>query len=109
MSIINRCRIDAYEDTLYAHSLRQFYRNSYVTGTVDFIFLNAAAVFHKCKLVDRKANKNQKNMVTAQGRTDPNQATGSSIQFCDIIASPNVEPVENEFKTYIGRPRKEYS
>ncbi|KAF3672484.1 Pectinesterase 2.1 [Capsicum annuum] len=109
MSVINRCRIDAYQDTLYAHSLRQFYRDSYVTGTVDFIFGNAAVVFQKCKLVARKPDKNQKNMVTAQGRTDPNQATGTSIQFCDIIASPDLEPVENEFKTYLGRPWKEYS
>lgn len=109
MSVINRCRIDAYQDTLYAHSLRQFYRDSYVTGTVDFIFGNAAVVFQKCQLVARKPDKNQKNMVTAQGRTDPNQATGTSIQFCDIIASPDLEPVENEFKTYLGRPWKEYS
>jgi len=48
-------------------------------------------------------------MVTAQGRTDPNQATGTSIQLCDIIASPDLEPVVNEFKTYLGRPWKEYS
>ncbi|XP_060187559.1 pectinesterase 2.1-like [Lycium barbarum] len=109
MSVINRCRIDAYQDTLYAHSLRQFYRNSYVTGTVDFIFGNAAVVLQKCQLVPRKPDKNQKNMVTAQGRTDPNQATGTSIQFCDIIASPDLEPVESEFKTYLGRPWKEYS
>ncbi|CAN4102760.1 unnamed protein product [Withania somnifera] len=109
MSVINRCRIDAYQDTLYAHSLRQFYRDSYVTGTVDFIFGNAAVVFQKCQLVARKPDKNQKNMVTAQGRTDPNQATGTSIQFCDIIASPDLEPVMNEFKTYLGRPWKEYS
>ena len=34
-SVINRCRIDAYQDTLYAHSLRQFYRDCYITGTVD--------------------------------------------------------------------------
>ncbi|NP_001312443.1 pectinesterase 2.1-like [Nicotiana tabacum] len=109
MSVINRCRIDAYQDTLYAHSLRQFYRDCYVTGTVDFIFGNAAVVFQKCQLVPRKPGKNQKNMVTAQGRTDPNQATGTSIQFCDIIASPDLEPVKSEYKTYLGRPWKEYS
>ncbi|KAG5597797.1 hypothetical protein H5410_039029 [Solanum commersonii] len=138
MSVINRCRIDAYQDTLYAHSQRQFYRDSYVTGTrevdytkcamlsielgiknlnlesvsagtVDFIFGNAAVVFQKCQLVARKPNKRQKNMVTAQGRTDPNQATGTSIQFCDIIASPDLEPVVNEYKTYLGRPWKKYS
>ncbi|KAL0353599.1 UNVERIFIED_CONTAM: Pectinesterase 2.1 [Sesamum angustifolium] len=108
-SVINRCRIDAYQDTLYAHSLRQFYRDSYITGTVDFIFGNAAVVFQKCKLVARKPMKSQKNMVTAQGRTDPNQNTGTSIQDCEIKASEDLEPEKSSFPTYLGRPWKEYS
>ncbi|XP_034910711.1 pectinesterase [Populus alba] len=108
-SVINRCRIDAYQDTLYTHSLRQFYRDSYVTGTVDFIFGNAAVVLQNCKLVPRKPMSGQKNMVTAQGRTDPNQNTGTSIQKCDIIASSDLTPVKSSFKSYLGRPWKEYS
>ncbi|KAL2483629.1 Pectinesterase/pectinesterase inhibitor 18 [Forsythia ovata] len=108
-SVINRCKIDAYQDTLYTHSLRQFYRDSYITGTVDFIFGNAAVVFQNCKLVARKPMKSQKNMVTAQGRIDPNQNTGTSIQYCEIIASDDLEPVKSSFPTYLGRPWKEYS
>ncbi|KAG6695200.1 hypothetical protein I3843_09G086200 [Carya illinoinensis] len=108
-SIINRCRIDAYQDTLYAHSNRQFYRDSYITGTVDFIFGNAAVVFQNCKIVARKPMSGQANMVTAQGRTDPNQATGTSIQKCDIIASSDLEPVKGSVRSYLGRPWKEYS
>ncbi|KAJ8761871.1 hypothetical protein K2173_005582 [Erythroxylum novogranatense] len=108
-SVINRCRIDAYQDTLYAHSLRQFYRDCYITGTVDFIFGDAAVVFQNCKLVARKPMSNQQNMVTAQGRTDPNQNTGTSIQKCDIIGSSDLEPVKGSIKSYLGRPWKEYS
>lgn len=108
-SVINRCRIDAYQDTLYAHSNRQFYRESFITGTVDFIFGNAAVVFQKCKIVARKPMTGQKNMVTAQGRTDPNQNTGISIQQCDVIASSDLEPVKKSIKSYLGRPWKEYS
>ncbi|KAK7823754.1 pectinesterase [Quercus suber] len=108
-SVINRCRIDAYQDTLYAHSNRQFFRDSYITGTVDFIFGNAAVVLQNCKLVARKSMSGQANMVTAQGRTDPNQATGTSIQKCDIIASPDLEPVKGSIRSYLGRPWKEYS
>ncbi|XP_057961464.1 pectinesterase-like [Malania oleifera] len=108
-SVINRCRIDAYQDTLYAHSNRQFYRDCFVTGTVDFIFGNAAVVFQNCKLVARKPMDKQSNMVTAQGRVDPNQNTGTSIQYCDIVASSDLEPVKGKIQSYLGRPWKEYS
>ncbi|XP_077253972.1 pectinesterase-like [Tasmannia lanceolata] len=109
MSVINRCKIDAYQDTLYTHSLRQFYRDSTITGTVDFIFGNAAVVFQKCNLIARKPMSNQQNLVTAQGRTDPNQNTGTSIQDCQITPSSDLAPVKASFPTYLGRPWKEYS
>ncbi|XP_027359988.1 pectinesterase-like [Abrus precatorius] len=108
-SVINRCRIDAYQDTLYAHSNRQFYRDSFITGTIDFIFGNAAVVLQKCKLVARKPMANQKNMVTAQGREDPNQNTGTSIQQCDVIPSTDLKPVMGSIKTFLGRPWKNFS
>ncbi|XP_031263910.1 pectinesterase-like [Pistacia vera] len=108
-SVINRCRIDAYQDTLYAHSNRQFYRDCYITGTVDFIFGNAAVVLQNCKLVPRKPMSNQANMVTAQGRTDPHQTTGTSIQKCEIIASSDLEPVKGSIHSYLGRPWHAYS
>ncbi|XP_009589755.2 pectinesterase-like [Nicotiana tomentosiformis] len=108
-SVINRCKIDAFQDTLYTHSLRQFYRDCYITGTVDFIFGNAAVVFQNSKIAARKPGSGQKNMVTAQGREDPNQNTGTSIQNCDIIASSDLAPVKGSVKTYLGRPWKAYS
>ncbi|KAK2999431.1 hypothetical protein RJ639_023384 [Escallonia herrerae] len=108
-SVINRCRIDAYQDTLYTHTLRQFYRDCHITGTVDYIFGNAAVVFQNCQLVARKPMSGQGNMVTAQGRTDPNQNTGLSIQSCNVIASSDLEPIKGSIKSYLGRPWKEYA
>ncbi|TKY71208.1 Pectinesterase/pectinesterase inhibitor [Spatholobus suberectus] len=109
-SIINRCRIDAFQDTLYAHSNRQFYHDSFITGTIDFIFGNAAVVFQKCKLVARKPMNNQNNMITAQGRVDPNQNSGTSIQQCDLTPSSDLKPVVGSFKTFLavrGRTSRE--
>ncbi|CDO99718.1 unnamed protein product [Coffea canephora] len=108
-SVINRCKIDAFQDTLYTHSLRQFFRDCYITGTVDFIFGDAAVVFQNSKLAARKPMSNQQNMVTAQGRVDPNSNTGTSIQNCDVIPSSDLAPVKGSIKTYLGRPWKEYS
>ncbi|KAK4258963.1 hypothetical protein QN277_005351 [Acacia crassicarpa] len=109
LSVINRCRVEAYQDTLYAHSNRQFYRDSIISGTVDFIFGNAAVVFQKCFLEARKPMNNQNNMVTAQGREDPNQNTGTSIQQCNLTPSSDLKPVIGSIKTFLGRPWKEYS
>ncbi len=39
------CRFLGNQDTLYAHSGTQYYRNCYIQGTVDFIFGAATAIF----------------------------------------------------------------
>ncbi|KAJ7982449.1 Pectinesterase [Quillaja saponaria] len=75
LSTFYRCSFEGYQDTLYVHSLRQFYRECDIYGTVDFIFGNAAAVFQSCNIYARKPLPGQQNAVTAQGRTDPNQNT----------------------------------
>ncbi|KAK1550935.1 hypothetical protein Q3G72_027203 [Acer saccharum] len=49
-SVLFRCSIAGYQDTLYALALRQFYRECDIYGTLDFIFGNAAAVFQNCNL-----------------------------------------------------------
>ncbi|KAL2229191.1 pectinesterase-like [Sesamum indicum] len=104
-----RCDMLAYQDTLYVHSLRQFYTGCIIAGTVDFIFGNAAAVLQNCDIHARRPNAGQRNMVTAQGRDDPNQNTGIVIQKCRIGATSDLRPVQSSFPTYLGRPWKEYS
>ncbi|KAK9131562.1 hypothetical protein Sjap_012049 [Stephania japonica] len=109
LSAFYRCDILAYQDTLYVHSLRQFFTECLVIGTVDFIFGNAAVVLQNCDLHARRPNPGQRNMFTAQGRTDPNQNTGIVIQKCRIGATSDLLPVISSFPSYLGRPWKEYS
>jgi hypothetical protein len=53
---------------------------------------------------------NQTNIFsTAEGRVDPNQNTGISILNCKVTAAADLIPVKSSFKTYLGRPWKEYS
>lgn len=103
-SLFYRCSFIGFQDTLYAHSLRQFYRECDIVGTVDFIFGDASAVFQNCNIQPRQPMSNQKNTITAQGRTDPNENTGISMQGCTIVPYNNVT-----VPTYLGRPWKNYS
>ncbi|KAJ0638307.1 putative pectinesterase [Helianthus annuus] len=109
LSAFYRCGILAYQDTLYVHSNRQFYYSCMVVGTVDFIFGNAAVVLQDCDIQARLPGPKQKNMLTAQGRTDPNQNTGIVIQKCRIAATSDLQPVQGSYPTYLGRPWKLYS
>ncbi|KAJ8749053.1 hypothetical protein K2173_013498 [Erythroxylum novogranatense] len=108
LSVFYRCSFEGYQDTLYVHSQRQFYRECDIYGTVDFIFGNAAVVFQNCNLYARNP-PNKTNTLTAQGRTDPNQNTGISIQNCRVTAASDLKPVQSSVKTYLGRPWKQYS
>ncbi|KAL4584478.1 hypothetical protein LXL04_009080 [Taraxacum kok-saghyz] len=109
LSAFYQCDMLAYQDTLYVHSNRQFYINCFIAGTVDFIFGNAAAVFQNCDIHARRPGPSQKNMLTAQSRTDPNQNTGIVIQKCRIGATSDLQPVQGSFPTYLGRPWKLYA
>ncbi|EXC05634.1 putative pectinesterase/pectinesterase inhibitor 41 [Morus notabilis] len=109
-SAFYNCSFEGYQDTLYTHSLRQFYRDCDIYGTVDFIFGNAAAVLQKCNIYPRLPLQNQFNAITAQGRTDPNENTGTSIHNCAIRAANDLASYNNgTTKTYLGMPWNEYS
>lgn len=108
-AVVYRCSISGYQDTLYVHSQRQFYRECDIYGTVDFIFGNAAVVIQNCSIYARKPMFMQKNTITAQNRKDPNQNTGISIHGCRILATPDLQASKANFSTYLGRPWKLYS
>ncbi|XP_074352526.1 pectinesterase-like [Apium graveolens] len=109
MSTFYSCSFEGYQDTLYVHSQRQYYTECDIYGTVDFIFGNAAAVLQNCNIYPRLPLANQFNAITAQGRIDPNQNTGISIQNCDIKAADDLASSDGTTQTYLGRPWKEYS
>ncbi|EOA25868.1 hypothetical protein CARUB_v10019247mg [Capsella rubella] len=109
LSLFYRCSFKGYQDTLFTHSLRQFYRDCHIYGTIDFIFGDAAAVFQNCDIFVRRPMDHQGNMITAQGRDDPHANTGISIQHSRVRAAPEFEAVKGQFKNYLGRPWKKYS
>ncbi|KAL9674194.1 hypothetical protein QQ045_030464 [Rhodiola kirilowii] len=109
LSVFYRCGIRGYQDTLYTHTMRQFYRECRISGTVDFIFGDATVVFQDCLILAKQGLPNQKNTITAHGRKTPDQPTGFSFQFCNFTADTDLIPNVNSTHTYLGRPWKPYS
>ncbi|GAB4844345.1 hypothetical protein Ancab_037708 [Ancistrocladus abbreviatus] len=108
-SLYYRCGFRGYQDTLYAHPSRQFYRDCHIYGTIDFIFGNAAAVFQNCDIFVRRPMSHQDNTITAQGRENPHENTGLSIHGSRVRPAPEFASVTGSFKTFLGRPWKKYS
>lgn len=116
-SILENVEFLGHQDTLYVHSLRQLYKSCRISGTVDFIFGNSAAVFQNCLIltVPRQLNpeKGEVNTVTAHGRIDPAQSTGFVFYNCVLNGSADYWNYYNQnpavHRVYLGRPWKEYS
>lgn len=109
LAAIYRCTIDGYQDTLYAHSFRQFYRECNILGTIDYIFGNAAVVFQGCNIVSKMPLQGQGTVITAHGRDSPDEDTGFSLQNCSILATDELFSNSSTVKSFLGRPWRNYS
>ncbi|RDY01544.1 putative pectinesterase/pectinesterase inhibitor 22, partial [Mucuna pruriens] len=105
-SIFFLCSIEGLQDTLWAVSGRQFYKNCDIYGTVDFIYGNAAAVFQDCMLY---ARYREYVTFTAQSREDPKQNTAFTFQRCKFTMSPQESDRKSEVRATLGRPLRPYS
>ncbi|VFQ94621.1 unnamed protein product [Cuscuta campestris] len=108
-ALFYRCSIKGYQDTLMVHSLRQFYRDCHIYGTIDFIFGDAAVVLQNCDIFVNRPMDHQSNLITAQGRDDPNENTGISIVNSRVRPTVEMGLVRGRVKSYLGRPWKKYS
>jgi pectin methylesterase-like acyl-CoA thioesterase len=117
LSVIKNCEFLGNQDTLYAKSLRQFYKSCKIQGNVDFIFGNSASIFQDCQILvaprQLKPEKGENNAVTALGRTDPAQTTGFVFINCLVNGTDAYMELYKSkpsvHKNYLGRPWKEFA
>ncbi|KAK4487556.1 hypothetical protein RD792_005797 [Penstemon davidsonii] len=109
LSAVYRCTINGYQDTLYVHSFRQFYRECDIYGTTDYIFGNAAVVFQGCNIISKMPLLGHGTVITAQSRNSPDEDTGFSLQNCSILATDDLSSNSSSVESYLGRPWMNYS
>lgn len=98
-AVLKHCRILGDQDTLFADFGRQYYVDDYVEGGVDFIFGDAAAVF-----ADSEIHIIRPGYLTAQSRTQPDQATGY-VFLRDRITAADM----GDRTFFLGRPWRSYA
>ena len=97
VAVVN-CKLLGNQDTLYASGIgKQFYKDCYIEGTVDFIFGSATAYFENCQL----HSKND-SFVTASS-TPKDAEFGFVFNNCKLTSS------EKTSKVYLGRPWRVYA
>jgi pectin methylesterase-like acyl-CoA thioesterase len=87
-------------DTPACQASRQYFRDCYIEGHVDFIFGDAKAVFDHCELHPRH---NPDVMLTAQSKHFPAEDSGYYFLHCKITGEDNGD------KVVLGRPWRDYS
>ena len=91
------CRFLGWQDTILLNRGRQYFKNCYICGHVDFIFGAATAWFEKCKI-----NCLRDGYITAAS-TPIDQPFGFVFSHCKITGeNPDV-------RTYLGRPWRIYA
>ncbi|MDE1177748.1 MAG: pectinesterase family protein [Edaphobacter sp.] len=100
-AIFKHCRFLGHQDTLFADYGRQYYLDSYIEGTVDFIFGNATAVFDQTEIHELSPG-----YLTAQSRTSAEQTTGYVILSSRVTADA-AGLADKHF--FLGRPWRPYS
>jgi pectinesterase len=109
-AVFHRVRLLGAQDTLYAGSRkcaaepcpvsRQYFRDCYIEGHVDFIFGDANAFFDRCEI---HALAHPEIMITAHSRTAPEQEKAYVFDRCRITAEAGARTI------YLGRPWRDYA
>ncbi len=98
--MFEKCRFLGFQDTLYPHGdrSRQYYKDCYIEGTVDFIFGWSTAVFENCEIFSKKGG----SYVTAA-------STEKDTEFGFVFIDCKLTGEGENASAYLGRPWRDYA
>lgn len=98
--VFEKCRFLGFQDTLYPQGdrSRQYYKDCYIEGTVDFIFGWSTAFFDNCEIYSKAPN----GYVTAASTNE-----GSPFGF--VFLNCQLTGDSPESSVYLGRPWRDYA
>jgi pectinesterase len=111
-AVLRHCRLLGWQDTLRVSENRQYFKDCYIEGRVDFIYGAATAVFDRCEIHSKNGG-----FVTAAS-TPKEQPFGLVFLDCKLTGDPNpwVDPSAQAppkpSKTplaYLGRPWRPFA
>lgn len=95
MSAFKDCRFLGHQDTWFAaNGTKQYLKQCFIQGSVDFIFGGSSAFFDECELQSTRGG-----YITAAS-TPVGQECGYVFDHCKLTALPTVE----KWSVYLGRP-----
>src|SRR5688572_22288098 len=96
-AVFRNCRFLGWQDTLYAKNGRQYYRDCYIEGHVDYIFGQAAGVFENCRI-----HSKGDGYITAPMRFAADEPSGF-VFLNSTLTSENTNK-----GVYLGRPWRDF-
>ena len=109
--IMDNCKLLGYQDTLELMTGRQIIKNTYISGTTDFIFgTNNTTYFYRCEIHSISTGKTDGGFITAFKGSNKGESDyieyGAIFNECNFTADSDVISAGN---TAIARPWNIYS
>lgn len=99
------CSFVGFQDTVLANQGVQVFSNSYLEGSVDFIWGYSKAYFHQCYIA---SNTGGGSAITAQNRPTTAWAGGFVFDTCRVTYTSTYS-TSKLGTTYLGRPWSQYA
>lgn len=111
-AVVTNSRMLGWQDTLMVNNGRQYFRNCYIEGRVDFIYGSGTAVFDQCEI----RSKNGGYVTAASTPADRpfgfvfinSRLTGDPAPWVDPTGRIEPKPQNKPVQAWLGRPWRPY-